>query len=209
MSTANKKGRPKCQKKRRKILEACASLLLKNGIALTSMDKIAENSGVSKQTVYSHFKNKEELCKATAEHMCSNIQPRSGYIRDESLSPRQVLRSLATFYLNFFQNPDVLSFSKTIIADPQVAKFSADIFYGEIYCRMIDQLEECLANQSCFLLSETQARKFAVAFFNLIKGDFYLRGLMDISFELSDKQRTSHIDTVIDIIIASMGEYSK
>jgi TetR/AcrR family transcriptional repressor of mexJK operon len=48
-------------RKRRSIVEAAATLFLRNGYLGTSMDEIAALAGVSKQTVYKHFSDKERL----------------------------------------------------------------------------------------------------------------------------------------------------
>ena len=52
---------PRSAKKRRAIVEAARALFLRNGYLATSMDEIAAGAGVSKQTVYSHFADKEGL----------------------------------------------------------------------------------------------------------------------------------------------------
>src|SRR5690242_12330426 len=48
-------------RKRRLIMEAAATLFLRNGYQGTSMDEIAALAAVSKQTVYKHFVDKERL----------------------------------------------------------------------------------------------------------------------------------------------------
>ncbi len=45
-----------------KVLEAAIELIGERGIEGTSMDAIAQRSGVSKATVYKHWKDKESLC---------------------------------------------------------------------------------------------------------------------------------------------------
>ena len=49
------------QRKHRAIVEAATEVFLANGYSRTSMDDIARQAGVSKQTVYQHFKSKEQL----------------------------------------------------------------------------------------------------------------------------------------------------
>ena len=51
-------------RKRNAILEAATTLFLQNGYLGTSMDEIAALAGVSKQTVYKHFADKESLFTA-------------------------------------------------------------------------------------------------------------------------------------------------
>jgi AcrR family transcriptional regulator len=48
-------------RKRRAILEAATARFLRNGFLGTSMDEIAADAAVSKQTVYKHFDDKESL----------------------------------------------------------------------------------------------------------------------------------------------------
>jgi TetR/AcrR family transcriptional regulator, mexJK operon transcriptional repressor len=48
-------------RKRRAILEAATTVFLRNGYLGTSMDEIAALAGVSKQTVYKHFDDKQAL----------------------------------------------------------------------------------------------------------------------------------------------------
>src|SRR5580704_9434914 len=48
-------------RKRRVILEAATARFLRSGYAGTSMDEIAADAAVSKQTVYKHFDDKERL----------------------------------------------------------------------------------------------------------------------------------------------------
>jgi TetR/AcrR family transcriptional repressor of mexJK operon len=48
-------------RKRRAILEAATTAFLRNGYLGTSMDEVAALAGVSKQTVYKHFADKENL----------------------------------------------------------------------------------------------------------------------------------------------------
>ena len=48
-------------RKRRAILEAATARFLRNGYLGTSMDEIAADASVSKQTVYKHFDDKQSL----------------------------------------------------------------------------------------------------------------------------------------------------
>ncbi|MBV7408442.1 TetR/AcrR family transcriptional regulator [Maritimibacter sp. DP1N21-5] len=56
-------------KSQQKILAAAEALFLSQGYVGTSMDAITETAGVSKQTVYAHFANKEALFLAMIDHL--------------------------------------------------------------------------------------------------------------------------------------------
>jgi AcrR family transcriptional regulator len=47
---------------RERIVEAASDLFFKQGYHATTIDQVIEQSGVSRPTVYSHFKTKEDLC---------------------------------------------------------------------------------------------------------------------------------------------------
>jgi len=53
--------RPRSEKAHRKVIEAALNLLASRGFEATSMDAIAETSGVSKATIYKHWPDKDAL----------------------------------------------------------------------------------------------------------------------------------------------------
>lgn len=55
-------ARPRSAKAHSKVVEAAAELFAAQGIDATSMDSIAEASGVSKATIYKHWPDKDALC---------------------------------------------------------------------------------------------------------------------------------------------------
>lgn len=55
-------ARPRSAQAHRKVIEAATGLFAERGIDATSMDAIAEASGVSKATIYKHWPDKDSLC---------------------------------------------------------------------------------------------------------------------------------------------------
>ena len=56
-----RRGRPPSPQKRDALLEAATEVFLREGYSGTSVDVVAAEAGVAKQTLYSHFGGKEEL----------------------------------------------------------------------------------------------------------------------------------------------------
>src|SRR5262249_19165942 len=54
-------------RKRRAILDAAIALVVRQGYVETTLDEIAAAADVSKQTIYSHFPDKDRLFVATIE----------------------------------------------------------------------------------------------------------------------------------------------
>ncbi|HZS03484.1 MAG TPA: TetR/AcrR family transcriptional regulator [Blastocatellia bacterium] len=61
-------GRPRSERAHQQVLEAALKLFSERGIAATSMDAIAEASGVSKATIYKHWADKDALCLEAMAH---------------------------------------------------------------------------------------------------------------------------------------------
>lgn len=68
-------GRPKDPNKRAAIVDAALELFAMHSLDAVTMDAVAEAAGVSKQTVYSHFCDKDTLFEATVTAMSEQMIP--------------------------------------------------------------------------------------------------------------------------------------
>lgn len=103
--------------KREQILWGAMQIFLHHGYASTSMDRVAAEAGVSKQTIYSHFQDKEGLFTALIERVTIDrlqselpAQPFQG-------EPVVVLRRLAETFLAKMDDPEYLAFIRLVIAE--------------------------------------------------------------------------------------------
>ena len=58
----------KSPSKREQLIQTGAKLFAKNGFHATGVDTIAEKAGVTKKTLYAHFRSKDELVLAALHH---------------------------------------------------------------------------------------------------------------------------------------------
>ncbi|MCX8159364.1 MAG: TetR/AcrR family transcriptional regulator [Candidatus Saccharicenans sp.] len=83
---------------KRRLLERSRELFFRYGYSRLSMDKLAEDLGVSKATLYRYFPDKEALLRAVmAETRAWVLSELQAIVRDERLS----VRSRLTAYLQF------------------------------------------------------------------------------------------------------------
>lgn len=88
-------------KKAAQVLKGALQVFLERGYAGASMDRIAAVAGVSKATVYSHFRDKEGLFEALVRQLARDRLPKlfeavnQGVARAD-VSPRTCLRQLCT-----------------------------------------------------------------------------------------------------------------
>ena len=107
-------------RKRRAILEAGASLFLRNGYRGTSMDEITALAGVSKQTVYKQFADKESLF---SEIVISTVEEVAEPIHGEVLELQDGgdleadLRGLARQLLGRVMQPRILQLRRLVIGE--------------------------------------------------------------------------------------------
>jgi AcrR family transcriptional regulator len=120
--------------KREQILQGAMRVFLHYGYAKTSMDRVATTAGVSKQTIYSHFQDKEGLFTALIERVTiRRFQIELGLESYQTTStlplqgePALLLRKLAEIFLHKMSDEEYLSFIRLVIAEsarfPQLAK---------------------------------------------------------------------------------------
>ena len=94
------------------IIEAATTLFLRNGYLGTSMDDVAALASVSKQTVYTHFADKEQLF---TELVRGNLERVEGFVDtltrvlQDTTDLKVDLRLLARSYLKTVIQPPVLA----------------------------------------------------------------------------------------------------
>ncbi|MCW5317191.1 TetR family transcriptional regulator [Nostoc sp. KVJ3] len=106
--------------KQEQILQGAMQVFLRDGYAGTSMDRVSAEAGVSKQTIYSHFQDKEGLFKALIERV--TIASFRGIFCAEDLhgEPAILLREIAETYLTkVADNPEYLALFRLIITESQ------------------------------------------------------------------------------------------
>ncbi|MFZ0214897.1 MAG: TetR/AcrR family transcriptional regulator [Candidatus Dormiibacterota bacterium] len=111
------------------IREAALALFLRQGYAGTSMDEIAALASVSKQTVYTHFADKEQLFR---DLILGNARLVDGFLDDmrtalrEAEEPARDLSALARRYVAFVIRPQVVLLRRLVIGEashfPELAR---------------------------------------------------------------------------------------
>ncbi len=93
MSTAPLTREARKEQTREAIIAAATKLFSKNGIESTSLDRIANEIGLTKGAIYSTFGSKDKLVEAVADAASVSVQAESLFQPEVSL--RDALRSLA------------------------------------------------------------------------------------------------------------------
>ncbi|WP_433164334.1 TetR/AcrR family transcriptional regulator [Kribbella sp. CA-247076] len=114
-------GEGRTPRKRRAILAAATEAFLQHGYLGASMDEVAAKAGVSKQTVYKQFENKErlfaEIVLGTSDQLLDGLTQAYVDALDRSSDARGALRDLAHYFLDSLTNPSVLQLRRLVIAE--------------------------------------------------------------------------------------------
>src|SRR5690625_289637 len=108
------------------ILNAAQTVFLRDGFSTTSMETIAREAEVSKQTVYNHFSGKEELFRAVIERRCSLMEAElnKGFLRHGD-DVEQVLTAFGQNILDVMLSPQSMWLKRLLQTeggrDPQLA----------------------------------------------------------------------------------------
>jgi TetR/AcrR family transcriptional repressor of mexJK operon len=140
-------------RKRRAIMDTATTLFLRNGYHSTSMDQIAADAVVSKQTVYKHFADKEQLFReivlgvtgnsqAIIAELTSSLHSEQVGTADE-LEP--VLTNLARRYLDGVLQPHVLALRRLVIAEAERFPELARTYFEQAPARGIDVIADALS----------------------------------------------------------------
>ena len=79
-------------------------MFLNFGVKSVTMDEIANELGISKKTIYTHYSTKSKLVEATALYICESISCRINSIRNKELDPLEELFAIKDFALEHLKD---------------------------------------------------------------------------------------------------------
>jgi AcrR family transcriptional regulator len=188
-------GRPKSEEKRESIREAAADLFLKEGYERCSMDSIANAAGVSKQTVYSHFENKDELFRSCIAGKCAlydlTIDPSAHPVLEDGLA------SFADGLLRLISDPQAVKMWRLMMTEAECHPRVSHMFYETGPIESLQSLEEFLAHHRDRLgIDDFEAA--ARTFMALTKDCYQDRILLGIIDGLDSDQRQRQVARATD-----------
>ncbi len=116
--------------KRDIILDAAATLFLKEGYGAASINKLITRIGGSKATVYTHFENKERLFEAVVESIVEEVPVFINDVQLEDVDMRDGLIAISERLLEIATSPRHLALARIVIAEagkfPEIGRIYYD-----------------------------------------------------------------------------------
>ena len=168
------------------IREAAARLFMSEGFERTSMDGIANAAGVSKQTIYSHFNNKDELfrgCVMTKTQEYELLVDAEQYpVLDDGL------RAMADGYLRLMSDDTAVAMWRLMVGEANIHPNVAKMFHETGPGASRGSLTAYLQRHDDELEIDNYAEA-ASMFISLVAGQFQNDIMLGVRNGVSDKER--------------------
>ncbi len=180
--------RSKNEVKRQQILNAAVSLFTEQGYAATSMDFIAKNADVSKQTVYSHFGSKDELFSASVEYKCESLHILDLSLHDLS-DPQTILFKLAQNFTDFITSKEACAVHKICVFESTTYPQVSEMFYKAGPLRVTNEVTLLMAKlHQQKILDIENPKQAALQFLNMMKGELWMQTEFNIKDRISPEE---------------------
>lgn len=200
-------GRPKSEEKRDAIVDAASDLFLARGLKTTSMDAVAEKAGVSKQTVYSHFKNKEELFREVIKTKVESYGFAEAAL-PENQDLREACFTLGQRLMDLLLDEEVVAMHRVIIGEsvdyPAIAKLFYETGPGTAIKTVAQFMEKQMQQKRLMADDPLYA---AVLFLNMVRGHYQMQLLMGIELTVSVEFLSAHVRKAVDQFLTLYGNF--
>lgn len=105
------------EQKKQDVLQAAIQEFRLFGFAGASMDRIAEQAGASKRTVYNHFASKEQLFELATTELWRSSKSAASVAFDPSLSAEQQLLTICRQCLAVYEQEDFIELARVVMAE--------------------------------------------------------------------------------------------
>lgn len=198
-------GRPKSQQKRDAIRQAAVRLFMSEGLQRTSMDAVAAEAGVSKQTVYSHFDSKDALFRE-----CVRTKVTDYGLEGEAMPPgtpaAEALHGFGRQFMELLQDQEVLSMFRLLAGECPSYPSIARVFYeaGPAQnCEFLGTLLSRFAERGELVLDDPlEAASLLVAMF---KAHYFLELLLRVRDSIDPDELEQHLERTVQRFLSLHG----
>lgn len=195
------RARSKSEEKRQKILDAATALFMEKGYAATGMAQIAQYADVSKQTVYSHFGNKEELFSAAIERRCDSFEMLDMSMEDLS-NPAEILLTLARRFLTMLVSEEVIAVHRVCAYESNTYPHLAELFFKAGPERLSGKVAKLMqAFHDNGILQIEYPKTAAWQFLNMLRGETFLRTEFNTCYQVSAEETERYLVSCVDFFI--------
>ena len=164
------------------------------------MDAVSQRAGVSKQTVYGHFANKDELFKA-----CIRAKVAGYGFEETAVAPDQDLRRgllvVAHRFIDLLFDSEVIAMHRVVMGEAASHPRIAALFYESGPGRTRSAVTAFLRQQVSkgrLRISNDRLSYAAVQFLNTALGMYQIELMMGLRTNVPDDELNEHLERTVD-----------
>jgi AcrR family transcriptional regulator len=204
-----RRGRPRDPERLRRIIEAARSHFNAHGFERASIDAIALEAGVSKMTIYSHFRSKEGLFEAVVRDRTDRVVV--GLAGVDALDPKQpdaALLAVGEQFLALAREADTLDQFRSLYGAAGVQREACQAFYKQGADKLIGDLAAYLRRADAVgTLSIRHPRQAADLFLSMFLGSGHIRGLLKLEMP-EVRENRALLREAVRVFMAAYGSTS-
>ena len=194
--------RPGSARKREAIIEAAARCFLARGYSATSMESVAAEAAVAKQTVYHHFGSKIALFEATLYHVTEQVTQSLAEAGTPRQSPEETLTRFGRHILDLTLKPESIAFLRLLISEAPKLSETADALTRLVIDGTRDTLSRYLGEETAGnRLAVDDPQQAARFFLGMLAGDYRLRGLLGVHAQLDPGAFDEHVRSAVTVFL--------
>ena len=188
------------------ILRAARKVFIAKGFEAASMDAVARTAGVSKATVYAHFRSKSDLFAAIVAQVAGRLTGEIHSVMEARLPLRQALMRIGTEFLEVLVDPERVRIFRMMVAETDRFPELGRVFYRAGPMVMHDCLASFLAEAAAEgkLVIEDSGLA-ARQLLSLIKSDLHLRCLFDSGTRPSSAECERQVEAAVESFLKAYG----
>ena len=197
---------PISSQKAQEILRAARQVFIAKGFEAASMDAVAKTAGVSKATVYAHFKSKSDLFAAIVAQVAGRLTGEIQAVMEARLPLREALMRIGAEFLDVLVDSERVRIFRMMVAEADRFPELGRVFYraGPLV------MQDCLAD---FLAEAAAEGKLVIEdpglaarqLLSLIKSDMHLRCLFDTGTRPSLAECEKQVAAAVEVFLKAYG----
>lgn len=181
-------------------MRAAIILFTEKGYEGTSVDDIAQRAGVSKQTVYSHYSNKETLFALAVEAKCreSGVGPDE---IDPNIPPRTLLLDMGRRLMRLLTSPEAVRVHCVCTASADTYPELGRLFFEHGPLQTVKVFAEYLqAQNERNRLEIEDSNRAAWQFISMLKGEAQMRAHFNLKRQ-SEEELDAYIKSCVEVFL--------
>ncbi len=186
------------------ILEAATRSFLRKGFSGVSMEEIARESNVAKQTLYGYFKGKDDLFRAIIHAQSDGFFSTLPHNDDQTQNIEEFLYIMGERAMDMLFKRDTLALYRVIVSEtprfPELGKF----YWQSGAQAFTDRLSNFLTARG---FPKGEAQSATEQFLSFMFGTLLTKTLLNKEYHPSKEEKKAHIEQAVSAFFMLNGQY--